>query len=364
MNVGATDLSLVVARIFGSTSYYGTQPRTTPLESPVVFEAFPTPDAQGEIHLGAIPEELLDAQWGRMALGRVMLSGLFGVRDLPADPDERFLAARAEYPRDALLKDDLKWFVTILVRYRVPGVSIPNSFALPENCDQLADDYTHQSEEVLNLLQQQVSRVCRPHLLERIVLDTRVFFFAEGLHAAGMPVLEPGRIGIAAQHQLDQLQQEISRLRDLDLSSLAKASWIVRGARWQRAVHSETDPWKRFLFAYTGLEQITHKVFSAVRPLVADRIRLETSGDTSVELPEPLQIQERYGQPAYRFAVVACALFPEDPSEVVAQFTALKEVRDRFAHGDLNELEPPAVEASQLLDAVLAAAETVAMGNQ
>jgi hypothetical protein len=109
-------------------------------------------------------------------------------------------------------------------------------------------------------------------------------------------------------------------------------------AHWRSQVLIETDPWKKFLFTFIGLEILTHKLFDQFRDPLVERLRLASSKDEieTASLPLAELILEPSRAPLRaRFALVAIELYPETAADDTRRFAEAKTARDELAHGSL-----------------------------
>ena len=121
----------------------------------------------------------------------------------------------------------------------------------------------------------------------------------------------------------------------------------------------ETDPWKRFLWTFLGLEILVNKLSTRLRPETLDRLRLADASDVvehSLPLGELVWEASRMPLKA-KFALVAAVLFPESALDDTETFGRLKNTRDDVSHGTVrNQDELPVGECETLFEKYLGGA--------
>ena len=353
-------VTVVVTRIYGSGDQYGKEPRLRPAGAPLTFGGFPDSASTAAIDFGPVPDAIVDAERGRRALGRMMLANVFGGSAPPTTPSERFEAALREVENEPLFTE-FNWYVTITVTKELETKDDSTEdldFALTRDAFDLADQARAYASEPLDTLTAVAASVSDPQAFSHLVLDDRVLLFVPGKRAAGVPVLTSSAKASVTRgdESLSQLARRISVLQALDLHAAAGHTWIAKVAHWRVQLLVETDPWKRFLWAFVALEILTHKLFDHFEMDVVSRLRLEGERDIlDADLPLAHLVWERERAPlAARFALVAIALFPETSSDDASRFRELKKARDRLSHGSLREEgELPVPLATELLEKYL-----------
>jgi hypothetical protein len=311
-----------------------------PATAPLTFTDFPATGFTARVDFGALPDEVVDAERGRRAIGRMMLtSGVFGGESPAGTPDERFEEAIGSIdPAD--LFGEYKWYVTIVVEKQIeqPDDEVAAlAFASSRSMFEIADEAVAETRDALDLLAAIASAVVSERAFATVVLEDRVHLLAAGRAPAGVPVMEAGAVGISMTSTLERIEGRVRVLAELDPRQAAREEWLARAAHWRMQTLREADPWKRYQWAFVGLEILIHKLYARVRDDVASRLRLELpDGDFEAGLPiaDLLWTPERAPLTA-RFAVAATALFPESALEDVQTFRTVKEARDRLSHGSL-----------------------------
>ena len=361
-------LTVAVTRVYATDDQYGAEPRTSLPGTPVTLEDYPGAGSVGEIHFGAVPEEIVEAERGRRAVGQLMLQGLAGQTSDEASPDARFEEAMRGL--DEPLFEAHNWYVTLVLRRTI---ELPDddfsivSYAFSREGWLGDDERRAEAKQPLDVLATIIS-VWDAGLLGNVVLEDRSLFFAEGKRATGAPVITDSGIGATVTRREESVRRfsdQVSLLQGVDLRPLAREGWLAGSAHWRVQSLQETDPWKRFLWSFVGLEVITNKLFERFRSEIVAGLRFadesaaegaEQGGSTELPLHELVWSPDRTPLAA-KFTVVALALFPEEADAEVARFRDLKRARDRLAHGALQEEgEVPVGLAVELLGKVVKAA--------
>lgn len=356
-------LTVAVVRVYGTDDQYGAEPRLRPAGAPVVYSDFPELGASARMDFGPVPDDIVEAERGRRALGAVMLRGLFGGDPVKGDtPDERIETALQEASGEPLF-EACNWYLTLVVTREidVPDDQLPTGFAFPESGFPLAREEQERARQPLDLLTTLAASVVDAGVFSRLVLDDRVLLFAEGKRAAGVPEFTGSAIGNVTRgdESVAELTQRLQALRQVDPKSAAQNAWLSRIAHWRAQILLERDPWKRFLWSFIALEILTNKLYDELRDAVTKRLTLQ--GDTQLTaqgLPlDELLWDPRRAPVAAKFALVAMALFPVASVDDAASFRELKTARDRLSHGGLrDEAEVPAGKAVELLEKYVAGA--------
>lgn len=341
------DLTVSVVRVFATKDRYGGEPRVRPEGAPLTFAGFPRPEWSASIDFGPVPDEVIEAERGRRAIGREMLRGLFGAADAPGEGPAERVAASYNEVEPAELFGDFNWYVTLRVSRAVDVADDslgPGDFAFTREASELESEALNVGREALDLLCAVASAIVEPRLFSTLARDDRVLFYAEGRRPAGVPVITPGGIDLlvtAGEESLAKLRRRLSVLGAVDFRAATQEAWLTRMSHWRVQVLIETDPWKRFLWSAVGLEILTQKLYERFRMPIVERLRLESSeGIIAGLLPlsEIIWPEERAPLVA-KFAFVAMTLFPESAADDTAHFRNVKRARDDLAHGSLREEE-------------------------
>jgi hypothetical protein len=229
----------------------------------------------------------------------------------------------------------------------------------PRNAFDLAEQAVADAREGLDILAAIAASLVDPRVFSNLALDHRVLPFAVGKQSAGVPVLSAGGADLvirAGEETLERLTVRLSLFSRIDPRHASQKPWLARTAHWYLQVLRETDPWKRFLWSFVGLEVLTHKLYAHFRTEVVERLRL--NGGTAHQLPLAEFVWANDRAPLVtRFAMVATALFPNSAVEDVARFRKLTTARDDLSHASLRDEEAlPVGEASELLGMYLTGA--------
>jgi len=129
----------------------------------------------------------------------------------------------------------------------------------------------------------------------------------------------------------------------------APAGWLTEARR--EAQRQSDDPFRRFMFAYFGLEMLANKFVKARRAEVVDKIATKAQVPLD-QLIWPLPDDESsdpFRSAVFKFALMAVEL-SDDPSKDIEAFRPLQKKRNKIAHGSSIDLHTlPAAEAEDLL---------------
>jgi len=123
-------------------------------------------------------------------------------------------------------------------------------------------------------------------------------------------------------------------------------------ARWLTLSLGERDNWRKFLFAYCGLETLANKFIAASRPALIDTLRGQLPGAPVEELLWPETRQSL----VFAFAAMSTVVNPEMAESDMVLFRAISKARNALAHGATEDLtDLPAADAVTLLRRYLVA---------
>ena len=351
-----------LVRIYGTRDQYGAEPRKEPSGSPLVYADYPDAGDRVMVFFGSVPEELVEAERARRAIGRVMLDGVLGGRWSDLSPQERIDAAMAE--DETVPFQDHNWYVGIALQRSLEVEEFESMIDLvfPPDAMALGDTMAEELHDDMDLLAAVASAFVDESLFRELVLDDRVYLFAEGRRPAGVPVFSGSAEGQLTRtgEALEQLDRDIEALGKLDVRRASQATWLARAAHWRMQALLELDPWKKFLWSFTALEVLSHKIGDQYWSHVVERLQWDGDDNPASArleaLSELVWVKER-APLAAKFAIVAIVLFPTTATDEVKAFRRLKRARDELAHGALREEgDLPVGEVTDLLGRCVAAA--------
>jgi hypothetical protein len=350
-------VTVTTARVYGSQSRYGGQPRESPLAAPLRLRDFPVHGYTAEVHLGSPVDWLFRADTLSRAAGAAALEGLFG----PAGAENRLQARVQELVRDGALaraSGTHQWYVTLALSHVVtvaPGFVNDHPYIWLDPAEALRIERAEQAvaAAALDVVAASLATTLRASCFESVALPDHTYFALPEREPFRMPNYQMGTPTIAvAGGSVDtqELQRalEASRAIALDLSS---------AAFWRMTAIAERDPWKRFDWTFLALEILTHKLARRYYDPVIASLRSQ-EGDRLIEVPATYLLQpfERLSLAA-RFTVIALALRPDSAVNDIRQFQIAKRARDAVSHGGVRDPDELPIEAAtQLLAEYLRAA--------
>src|SRR5207249_583518 len=112
----------------------------------------------------------------------------------------------------------------------------PWDFILPRNAFERADEISKEARPILDVVASLASAVLDRAVLENLLVDDRVLFFAEGKRPAGAPVIGGGggsvSIKIGGNNALQSVAARMDVLRLVDRSGLRQHHWLAKVAHW------------------------------------------------------------------------------------------------------------------------------------
>lgn len=354
-------VKMQVVRMYGSKSYYGPQPRINACGSPIIVPDFPTPGDRALIYLGAIPDEIIHGESVAQAFIKVLGPKLFGaqgaVTGFPTAEITAFLEQNE--PGNAEWRDYTLFTTAIVER----DIGVNESQLLPDQYlwldpsvgDKFEDEFKVQATEHLNLLTAMTSVFAPWPLLEKLLVDNRVYFSRPDRCTIRFPrvTLVSAELSVrwaSAPGWCDELRAALHAFPNLTEDQRGE---IMTAIRWHVASITEDDEWKRFLWGFLGLEILSKKLSKRLyESLPAEEREVIDKAFRGSNKPNAPRLSLRGA-----FATLSRSYFPESASEHELEFRHLNKVRNDLAHGDIDlRYKPPTQEASNLLRNYLSAA--------
>jgi hypothetical protein len=323
-------------RIYGSESRWGDDLRWPPPEQPFESHGFPRDGWVGQVFLGEVPGEICRQIHARHALANAFLERLFGGASSLDEAVQDGLTAES-----MPVYDEQAWYVALVVDMPCHLPEDPESDSAYQWWDsttaaEIDKTFRVESDQALNALATQVGMAIEPLLFETrvserdlflILADDRPVSFFPRMSGSATASIGKGASNFPAAELRDRLGAMGSGSRQIHQA-------LRQAVGWWTASMSMTDKWQRFQAAFLALELLVGKMAPRYRDEVLDRLEFDGLGKLGPSLSE-LAISEDVKQMplAARFAVVALALDPDNASQDLAEFKAVKKARDGLAHG-------------------------------
>jgi len=316
---------------------------------------FPATNLDAEVHIGRIPDDILEAlKCHRAWLQRFLLGGFKSADDL------RELAAQVT--EQAVLRDpqsqkqasaDSHWFVTLCVNDRID---------LPEDAKQEllgietqawldldSPSFFEKYIDTLDHLSAYIAVVVAPYRYRWQVWDGPLVQLPTGI-SLRPPQFRGGRVRLFNAPPVEKL--DVSRLQSV--FARRAPSFLPIVAHFYLRAMVETDRIARFFDSFRALEVLC----TCLEP------NLRAKAGVNCNSPHPGAVKAaeifKRGKDTLktRFAVVALALDPVDADAQVEKFIAIYDWRNDLVHGKrkLKADDAPDEEAFELLHKYLAAA--------
>jgi len=346
-------IRLLAVRSYGSAVPGGGASTGESARGPILLESTPRPGERVRIDLGKTPDWLERAQKVTFLLG--------DVRATTAPGEEiHQIAAQDAAPRP----QGSGWRTTITIER---DVEVDESMILPRRLRwldaalrvHLDREYLAYCQPVFDEIVVHMSASLGPAYLKNL-LSEQLFFSAPGRETYGMPrqPARPMAVSTSNGGMVANLSGVAERLR----STLRRpsASRLRLAQRWYAEAVVETDPMKRFLWCFMGIEVLTHELAPRYYARVVESLGTPHSpaGSPAVQRAHTaLMLRQDRGTLQYKFAVVALGLFPTDVDYDIQIFEKINQARDDLAHGSIQDVaQLPSGDALVLLNKYLAAA--------
>lgn len=344
--------TIAVTRVYGVGSAGGGSAEKQKGGRVIVLDAYPGTGWHTSVALGEPVEWVFRAEHLARVMVRTVLTGAFGRANTgveSAELIEEMLADESIGPS----ADERDWWITITCERAVEWpddewTTRPYLWVPLMEGEALALKATRDVGGAMDVL-----TACLGDLLQAantVPILNRVYFRAADKPPVRLPEFSVGNVMVTVSKALTAvdvaaLEQQLRRARP--------ASALRTAAYWWARAREEKDPWKRFQFAFAGLEVLAHKMAKMAHGQVVPQLRAgpETAPvlvpGALIENPERLPL-------AVKFGLVALLLTPVSAVDDTETFKALMSARNRFAHGDLDLDAPvPDGEAVALLSRFL-----------
>ncbi len=347
------ELSVRFTRVYALSSAQPTTPSSHPA-SPIQLAGFPTRAMRAEIHIGAVPDDVLQAlKCHRAWIARALRGGVESASELQR-------MAR-EIPEQSVLADKENLIRAPAEQYWYVTLYIEDEVELPEDTTQQLlgvasdswvgldnPDFFSRHTNSLDQLSVQAAIAVAPHRYRWCAWDGPLVQLPTGI-VLRPPKLRMGRPRVFTAPPIEQM--DLSGLQSVaQLTGLQSVPMTVHF--YLRAI-SGTDRIARFFDAFRALERLCGSLEDGLRAAAS-----ANSGSGASELQKAVRAF-RASRPTLRkrFATMALALNPAGADEDLDEFAKLYRWRNDLAHGN-RKLEPddaPDEETFELLHRYLAA---------
>lgn len=333
-------ITLQAVRVYGSKSQYGSVPWSSPRDTPVIVDGYPSPTDSSLVLLGARPDDIFRAIELGYALGEAILRGTSGVAR------ESFIRQKLEQENTSIpANDEYCWYVTIVIQRKieVAGDKLSDHeyiWVEPAAISEPVIGFRTDATPHLDQLAFFASTVVDPIFFETEVVDNRVVVSAAGRRSFTLPRFSaPNITQYPAIRALDieKLEQRLQSLASLPNNRRRALDTIKH---WHLATLGEHDPWKQFSWSFLALEILTNMLANQLYDQVVNHQIIHASAavePNTLPLGELIADKERLTL-KQKFAIVALTLSPATAKTDVATFARVKAARDKVAHGELRDV--------------------------
>lgn len=347
------DLTVRFTRVYALSQTQPGTPTNHPA-SPIELANFPMRSMRVVIHIGVVPDDVLQAlKCHRAWLGRAFRGGVENATEL--------LRLAGEVPEESVLADNQGQIRAPVERYWYVTLYVEDVVELPEDATQQLfgvttrswvnldnPDFFERHTVSLDQLSARVAIAVAPHRYRWCAWDGPLVQLPTGI-VLRPPKIRMGRPRVFTAPSLEQM----------DLSGLQSAAQLIALQSVPMTVHfylraiTGTDRIARFFDAFRALERLCGSLEDGLRAAAS-----ASSGSGAPELRKAVRAF-RTSRPTLRkrFATMALALNPASADEDLDEFAKLYRWRNDLAHGN-RRLEPddaPDEETFELLHRYLAA---------
>jgi hypothetical protein len=206
-------------------------------------------------------------------------------------------------------------------------------------------------------LMDEVTAVLTGHFSQEELLDAQIYESRVAIRADGKP-LQPVpvfRVGSVRATVTKTMEEDLGpRLQGIELPiTRDKHESCEAIGRWVSRSLSEPDGFKRFVWAFAGLEVLCRKASGLYRADVLGRVSTDSNLDASVvaELLWPAgmdDVRDPARNLAFGFTLMSVALSPETSSRDVAKFKEIQTFRNRIHGRRIDEQQAMALSADTI----------------
>jgi hypothetical protein len=323
-------IKFCATRIYGSKDQYGEIPHTyNGAVNPITIENYPAQGEQLIIHLGAIPEVILQAHTMANARNKILLETMFGGVHYP-NIDE---AVCEEVARPGNKPDitQFNWYVTFLVTksFEIDG-SLEQQIEVLNEQIQKFDAY---SVEHFDLVTTYLTTVMDTSLFSNIFIQDRVFFSTPTKEMLYLPKsTSNAEVAIRRSESAVDGQAIESLIKCVTALPKGRHKWLNTFNHWYVTGIREKDTWKGFQWNFLALEILTNKLASNFYSKIVTSLHFKDRGSNELPFAELFWEQSRMPLKS-KFAIVATYLCPETAIGDLQLFSEYKAIRNKISHG-------------------------------
>lgn len=208
---------------------------------------------------------------------------------------------------------------------------------------ELLDKFAHEAGDFLDRAATALLPALGEELRPNRVLAgrRRTYVMAPGKAALGLPDITASGSGHAVRSGWAQLPfEKVGAALQMVADMRPESGNLLRAAsRWLfAALAEESDPLRKFLFAFFGLEVLANKVGKRVEGSVVQSLTVELGLPvTHLVWPTPREADSPWRSLTFRFAMMAVHLNREEASADIDTFRDLAKSRNDLSHGAATE---------------------------
>lgn len=341
-------IKLKSVRVYGSKEYYGSEPRTSARDEPIILSNYPKKEYRAKVWLGEIPKDVLAAYKVRQGIGKLIISRLAGFKDKNQDDTHRVIEKFIRKKDSKFRVEKWNWFVSFIIEH---VVDIKEKFISdnkyvwlePKIISDYDRDFYKSTQLYLDRLVTYALSFIEPTFFSEICLEG-VFFETTGKISFSFPKFTTSAdVTVSKTVESLRLSEFESGLRSFSKVPDGSHRLIDKARHWYLISLRESDQWKRFMFSFYALEILTHKVSSKYYNHVCHSLKLKRVNKSEEDkitktISELVPKKERLNL-ASKFIIMALKLSPYTASEDLRNFKAAKEARDKLSHGEIKNAD-------------------------
>jgi len=341
-------IKLKSVRIYGSKDYYGSEPRTTAEDQPILLDNYPKKGYRVELWLGDISKDILKAYRVKRGIGRMMIERLAGLKVKDQNEINKLIESYMKEQGSEFKVEKWNWYISLIIEQivEIDDKFINDNKYLWLESKKLIDleKAFYESTQIYHdRLATFVLCFIEPAFFSEICLEG-VFFDAEGKISFGFPKFTASaEVHVSKNMDSLRLIEFEEGLKAFSKVSDGSHKFIDKARHWYLSSLRESDPWKRFIFNFYALEILVHKLSSKYYNSVCHSFKLKSvkkskEDKTTKVISELVPKKERLDLVS-KFAIMALRLSPNTAWNDLESFKTIKKARDNLSHGNIRNAE-------------------------
>jgi len=350
---------IVSFRIYATNNYYCDPENSNEIKSLELhtIDNFPGNEWRLKYYFGKVPEDIIYAKNRLDGFSLVSLKALTNSLDKNKTGKEQLEDCIVEIQSNSDFFTKYKWYTTLVIEKSINpfeyGIIDPNGeFNSLKFLDYLTkiNDKINFSEIFNKVAFCLMDEIDNCLFLKPLVENS--LFISLGTDVIGRPNLSMhGEVSKIIQYKSLDQEHLISKIEKIGNSENEWLNFIVY---WRIAMLKENDRWKKFIFGFLCLENLTHRLFE----IIFEKTKYEKFCEENEEYHNSIITPLLDSDPnikrlplATEFSYIVGTINPDRYSDNIEKFEKCRCIRNGLSHGSLTQtVELPFNELNSLLD--------------